>query len=106
MNTFSMIFSLFAESDSMRLDCTGTSGLGFGPLVFDLYLKAEGSDLCYLGTTFGHPCTTFGHPWCPFSDLVPTLGRGSGALGPLVGESLEKGTQNEGNGDPKWTHFR
>ena len=64
------------------------------------YLRLP-SDLCYLGTTFGHPCSTFGHPWCPFSDLVPTLGRGSGALGPLVGESLEKGTQNEGNGDPK-----
>jgi len=51
-----MIFAFFAASDSMRLDCTGTSGLGFGPLVFDLYLKAEGSDLCYLGTTFGHLC--------------------------------------------------
>ena len=38
--------------------------------------------------------------------LVPTLGRGLGALGPLVGESLEKGTQNEGKGNPKWAHFR
>ena len=66
----------------------------------------SGTDLCDIGATFGHPWAAFGHPWGPFSYLVPTLGRGPGALGPLVGESLEKGTQNEGNGDPKWTHFR
>ena len=69
-------------------------------------MKAKGGGLCDLGATFGHPWATFGHPWGPFSYLVPTLGRGPGALGPLVGESLEKGTQNERNGDPKWTHFR
>ena len=69
-------------------------------------LKAKGDGLCDFGATFGHPWATFGHPWGPFSYLVPTLGRGPGALGPLVGESLEKGTQNERNGDPKWAHFR
>ena len=42
VNTFSMIFSLFAESDSMRLDCTGMSGLGFGPLFFDLWICLSG----------------------------------------------------------------
>ncbi len=66
----------------------------------------SGFDLCDIGATFGHPWAAFGHPWGPFYYLVPTLGRGPGALGPLVVESLEKGTQHEGNGDPKWTHFR
>ena len=69
-------------------------------------MKAMGGGLCDPGATFGHPGATFGHPWGPFSYLVPTLGRGLGALGPLVGESLEKGTQNKRNGDPRWTHFR
>ena len=64
-------------------------------------LKAKGDGLCDLGATFGHPWATFGHPWGPFSYLVHTLGRGLGALGPLVGESLEKGTQKERNGNPK-----
>ena len=43
--------------------------------------------------TFGHPWATFGHPWGPFSYLVPTLGRGLGALDPLAEESLEKGSK-------------
>ena len=63
----------------------GTFGLHLGT-----DLKAKGGDLCDLGATFGHPWTPFGHPWGPFSYLVPTLGRGPGTLGPLVGESLEK----------------
>ncbi len=66
----------------------------------------SGADLCDLGATFGHPWPTFGHPRDPFSYLFPTSGRGPGALGPLVGESLEKGIKNERNGDPKWTHFQ
>jgi len=71
-----------------------------------LTYEGQGGDLCDLGATFGHPWIPFGHPWGPFSYLVPTLGREPGALEPLVGEGLEKGTQNEGNGDPKWTHFQ
>ena len=56
---------------------------------------AKGGDLVDLGATFGHPWATFGHPWGPFSYLGPTLGRGPGALGPFIGESLQKGTQNK-----------
>ena len=56
-------------------------------------LKAKGQGLCDLGTTFGHPWATFGYPWGPFSYLVPTLGRGLGALDPLDEESLEKGSK-------------
>ena len=53
----------------------------------------SGNDLCDIGATFGHPWAAFGHPWSPFSYLVPTLGRGLGALDPLDEESLEKGSK-------------
>ena len=32
-----MIFRVFVESGKLCLDCTGMSGLEFGPLVFDLW---------------------------------------------------------------------
>ena len=56
-------------------------------------MKAKGGGLCDLGATFGHPWAAFGHPWGPFSYLVPTLGRGLGALDPLDEESFEKGSK-------------
>ena len=65
-------------------------------------MRAKGCDLCDLGATFGHPWATFGYPWGPFSHLVPSLGRGPGALEPFVTERLDKGTQKERNGNPNW----
>ena len=62
--------------------------------------------ICDLGATFGHPRATFGKPWVPFSDLVPTLGRGPGALGPFVGESIENcNNKKKGKWGPKVDTF-
>jgi len=68
--------------------------------------ETEGSDLCDLGTTFGHPCITFGHPWCPFSYLVPTLGRALKPLGHLLEKASKKVPKIREMGIPKWTHFQ
>ena len=55
----------------MRLDCTGMSGLGFGPLVFDLWV-------CLPGPEFPH-CFCYGFG----AKSEPREGEGAQNLGGL-----------------------
>ena len=58
METFPMIFLVFVESGSQRLDCACAVGLGFGPLVFTLWASiAVLVFSMFFNMFWGHPGT-------------------------------------------------